>query len=196
MRYAARPVLWACMLLSMTAHGAAPAAEVDALKAGVFTPAREAPDFSVLGSDGAALTLSHYRGKVVVLGFGYTSCPNVCPATLAVLALAHRKLGALGSQVQVVYLTVDPERDSAERLKQYLAAFDPTFVGGTGTAAQMATVRTSYGVTAEKVGTGTDYAVAHSSFVYLITREGKLQALMPFGHKADDYVHDISMLLN
>jgi protein SCO1/2 len=173
-----------------------PAAEADALKAGVFNPPREAPDFSVRGSDGAALTLSHYRGKVVVLGFGYTSCPNVCPATLAVLAIAHRKLGALGSQVQVIYLTVDPERDSAERLKQYLSSFDPTFVGGTGTASQMAAVRQSYGVTAERRGTGRDYAVAHSSFIYLITREGKLRALMPFGHKADDYVHDISMLLN
>jgi protein SCO1 len=191
-RYATRPVLWAYMLLSMTAQ----ASEGDSLKAGVFNPAREAPEFSVRGSDGAALTLGHYRGKVVVLGFGYTSCPSVCPATLAVLAMAHRKLGALGSQVQVIYLTVDPERDSAERLKQYLASFDPTFVGGTGTAAQMAAVRKSYGVTAEKVGTGSDYGVAHSSFIYLITREGKLRALMPFGHKADDYVHDISMLLN
>jgi len=180
------------MVLSMTTH----AAEVDALKAGVFNPAREAPDFSVRGSDGTALTLSRYRGKVVVLGFGYTSCADVCPVTLAVLALAHRKLGALGSQVQVIYLTVDPERDSAERLKQYLAGFDPTFVGGTGTAAEMAAVRLSYGVTAEKHGTGKNYAVAHSSFVYLITREGKLRALMPFGHKADDYVHDISLLLN
>jgi protein SCO1/2 len=192
-RYATRTVLPACMLLlSMAAQ----ATDVDALKAGVFNPPREAPDFSVRGSDGADLTLSHYRGKVVLLGFGYTSCPNVCPVTLAVLAQAHRKLGALGAQVQVIYLTVDPERDSAERLKQYLAAFDPTFVGGTGTAAQMAAVRLSYGVTAAKVGSGTDYAVAHSSFVYLITREGKLRALMPFGHKADDYVHDISMLLN
>src|SRR5580700_8093714 len=122
------------MLMSMTS----PATEVEALKAGVFNPAREAPDFSISGSDGTALSLSRYRGKVVVLGFGYTHCPNVCPVTLAVLALAHRKLGALGSQVQVIYLTVDPERDSAERLKQYLSAFDPTFVGGTGTDAQMA----------------------------------------------------------
>jgi protein SCO1/2 len=192
-RYATRLVpLLACMLLSITTQ----ATEVDALKAGVFNPAREAPDFSVRGSDGAALTLNHYRGKVVVLGFGYTHCPNVCPATLAVLAMAHRKLGTLGSQVQIIYLTVDPERDSAERLKQYLAAFDPSFVGGTGSAAQMAAVRKSYGVTAERVGTGSDYGVAHSSFMYLITREGKLRALMPFGHKADDYVHDISMLLN
>jgi protein SCO1/2 len=191
--YATRLVpLLACMLLAMRAQ----AAEADVLKSGVFNPPREAPDFSVRGSDGSALTLSHYRGKVVVLGFGYTHCPNVCPATLAVLALAQRKLGAPAAQVQVIYLTVDPERDSADRLKQYLASFDPTFVGGTGTPQQMAAVRKSYGVTAEKHGTGSDYAVAHSSFVYLITRDGKLRALMPFGHKADDYVHDISLLLN
>jgi protein SCO1 len=180
------------MLLSTAGQ----AAEIEGLKAGVFNPPREAPDFSVRGSDGTALTLSRFRGKVVVLGFGYTSCPNVCPATLAVLAQAHRKLGTLGSQVQIIYLTVDPERDTAERLKQYLAGFDPSFVGGTGTAAEMAAVRSSYGVTAEKHGSGSDYAVAHSSFIYLITRDGKLRALMPFGHKADDYVHDISVLLN
>lgn len=193
MSYATRLVpLLLCMLLSMRTQ----ATEVEALKAGVFNPAREAPDFSVRGSDGVPLSLSRYRGKVVVLGFGYTSCPNVCPVTLAVLAQAHRKLGALGSQVQVIYLTVDPERDSADRLKEYLASFDPTFVGGTGTPQQMAAVRKIYGVTAEKLGAGSDYAVAHSSFVYLITREGKLRALMPFGHKADDYVHDISQLLN
>ena len=193
MSYATRlAALLACVLIFMTAHATDP----EALKAGVFNPAREAPDFSVRGSDGSNLTLSRYRGKVVLLGFGYTHCPNVCPVTLAVLAQAHRKLGSLGSQVQVIYLTVDPERDNAEGLKQYLAAFDPTFVGGTGTAAEMAAVRSSYGVTAQKVGDGSNYGVAHSSFVYLISRDGKLRALMPFGHKADDYVHDISMLLN
>jgi protein SCO1 len=177
------------MLLSGAAHA-------DALKAGVFNPPREAPDFSIRGSDGAALSLSQYRGKVVVLGFGYTSCADVCPATLAVLAVAHRKMGAAGSQVQIIYLTVDPERDSAERLKQYLSAFDPSFVGGTGTEEQMAAVRSAYGVTAQKLGSGSNYGMAHSSFMYLISRDGKLKALMPFGHKADDYVHDISMLLN
>jgi len=193
MRYTTRLVpLLACVLLSMTT----PAAELETLKAGSFDPPREAPDFSVHGSDGTPLTLSRYRGKVVVLAFGYTSCPNVCPVTLGVLAQAQRNLAARASQVQVIYLTVDPERDSAARLKHYLAAFDASFVGGTGTAQQMAAVRNSYGVTAEKVGSGPDYAVAHSSFVYLITRDGKLRALMPFGHQADDYVHDISMLLN
>lgn len=183
--------LLAGVMLFMCAH----AGESEALKAGTFNPPREAPDFSVRGSDGSNLTLSQFRGKIVLLGFGYTHCPNVCPVTLAVLAQAHRKLGSLGRQVQVIYLTVDPERDNAEQLKQYLAAFDPSFVGGTGTPAQMAAVRASYGVTAQKVGSGSDYGVAHSSFVYLITPDGKLCALMPFGHKADDYVHDISLLL-
>lgn len=172
------------------------AAEVTSLKAGIFDPAREAPDFAVEGTDGARLTLSRYRGKIVLMAFGYTSCPTVCPATLAVLAQAHRNLGSRASQVQVIYLTVDPERDNAERLRRFLAGFDVSFIGGTGTAEQMAAVRKSYGVTAEKVGTGPDYSVAHSSFVYLITRDGKLRALMPFGHQADDYVHDISLLLN
>jgi protein SCO1/2 len=193
MRSASWPaLLLACVLLPMTMQ----AAQVESLKAGIFDPAREAPDFSVNGTDGTPLTLSHYKGKVVLMAFGYTSCPNVCPATLAVLAQAHRNLGTRASQVQVIYLTVDPERDSAERLKHFLAAFDPTFVGGTGSALEMAAVRKSYGVSAEKVGSGEDYAIAHSSFVYLITRDGKLRGLMPFGHQADDYVHDISLLLN
>src|ERR1700679_3510123 len=143
MRYATwLAILLACMSFSPAGY----AAEIEGLKAGVFNPAREAPDFSVHGSDGSPLTLSRYRGKVVVLAFGYTSCPNVCPVTLAVLAQAQRNLAARGSQVQVIYLTVDPERDSAERLKHYLAAFDASFVGGTGSAQQMAAVRNSYGV--------------------------------------------------
>lgn len=193
MRYVNCLVLWlACLLLPLSTQ----AAGVVALKAGIFDPPREAPDFSVQGSDGMPLVLSRYRGKVVVMAFGYTHCPNVCPVTLAVLAQAHRDLGALGSQVQFIYLTVDPERDGPERLKHYLAGFDASFLGGTGSAPQMAAVGKSYGVTATKLGSGDDYAVAHSSFVYLITRDGKLRGLMPFGHQADDYVHDISILLN
>src|SRR5450432_1424171 len=86
------------------------------LIAGVFSPQRLAPDFSIRGSDGGELKLSRYRGKVVLLSFGYTSCTAVCPLTLAVLAQAHKKLGALGGDLQVVYVTVDPERDDAERM--------------------------------------------------------------------------------
>jgi protein SCO1/2 len=179
-----------CALLSATCL-----ADSVTLKAGEFSPARQAPDFIVRGSGGSDLKLANYRGKVVVLGFGYTSCPNVCPVTLAVLSQAHRALGALASQVQVIYLTVDPERDSVTQLKKYLAAFDSSFIGGTGTIDEMAAICKDYGVTVEKHGSGNDYVIAHSSFVYLIDRNGKLRALMPFGSKADDYVHDITQLL-
>ena len=176
---------------------AAAGADASELKAGVFSPPRQAPEFSLEGSDGRALNLSRFKGKVVLLGFGFTWCPSVCPTTLATLAQARRKLGsAAAADVQIVYITVDPERDKAERMKEYLAAFDPTIVGGTGTAERLAAVRKDYGVFAEKKGQGKDYQVAHSSFTYLIDRSGSLRALMPYGRGPDDYVHDLRILLN
>ena len=85
--------------------------------------------------------------------------------------------------------------DNPERMKKYLQAFDPSFVGGTGRADELAAVRKNYGVTAEKRGTGSSYTVAHSSFTYLVDRRGQLRALMPYGRAADDYVHDLNILL-
>jgi protein SCO1/2 len=165
------------------------------LIAGVFSPQRLAPDFSIRGSDGGELILSHYRGKVVLLSFGYTGCTAVCPVTLAVLAQARKKLGALGSNLQVVYVTVDPERDDAERMRKFLTAFDPSFIGGTGTAAQLAAVRENYGISATKIPSPDGYMMSHTSYVYLIDRDGYLCALMPYGHAPDDYVHDVNILL-
>lgn len=144
-------------------------------------------------SNGGKLSLSNYRGKVVLLGFGFTSCPEVCPTTLAVLAQARKRLG---EQVQVVYVTVDPERDTADRMRAYLGGFDSTFVGGTGTPAQLAAVRKNYGVMAERKNIGNSYTVGHSSSVYLIDREGLLRGMMPYGRLPDDYVHDVRALLS
>jgi len=183
------------LLLWLSLAAAVNAADDANLKAGVFTPARDAPDFTLSGSDGAKLQLRDYRGKVVLLAFGFTSCPDVCPTTLAVLAQARKKLGPDGNEVKVVYVTVDPERDDAKRMKKYLAAFDPTFVGGTGTADKLAAVRQEYGIAADKKPAGAGYVVAHSSYTYLIDRAGKLRALMPYGHTAEDYVHDLRILL-
>jgi len=182
-------------LLALATLGAAPVAGAPALKAGTFDPPREAPDFSLQSSEGGKLALRDYRGKVVVLGFGFTSCTEVCPITLATLSQAHRKLGVAAADVQVVYITVDPERDDPARMKKYLHAFDPTFVGGTGRGDELAAVRKHYGVSAEKHGTGSSYTVAHSSFTYLVDRRGQLRALMPYGRAADDYVHDLNILL-
>ena len=178
---------------------AAGAAESPELRSGVFKPPRPAPDFSLRGSDGALLKLDRYRGKVVALGFGYTTCPDVCPTTLFYLAQAREKLGAAGKDLQVVYVTVDPERDDAERLRKYLASFDPTFVGATGTPDQLADVRKAYGIQISKEtvpGTQSAYLVHHSSFVYLIDRAGNIRALLPFGVSVDDIAHDVKALLS
>ena len=173
------------------------AADDAALVAGVFNPPRLAPDFSLRGSDGAELKLSRYRGKVVLLAFGYSSCEAVCPITLGVLAQARKKLGAESGQMQVIYITVDPDRDDAVRMRTFLGGFDPSFIGGSGTPPQLAAVRTDYGISvSDKIPVpGGGYALNHSSFIYLIDRSGKLRALMPYGHGPDDFVHDVRVLL-
>jgi protein SCO1/2 len=184
------------LLILLSLFSTAAAANEGALVAGVFSPPRLAPDFALQGSDGATLQLSRYRGKVVLLSFGYTSCTEVCPITLSVLALAHRKLNTMADELQVVYITVDPDRDNAQRMRKYLTAFDASFVGGTGTSEQLAAVRRDYGISVgQKVTIPGGYALSHSSFIYLIDRGGALRALMPFGHTAEDFVHDVRLLL-
>ena len=188
-------LLLSLLLSSVVATTAASERAGSALKAGVFDPARPAPEFSLHGSDGGEVALARYRGKVVLMAFGYTSCAAVCPITLATLAEARKRLGPAAGAVQVIFVTVDPERDDAAHMKDFLAAFDPSFIGATGTPDALAAVRQNYGVTAIKHGTGDDYVMDHSSSIYLIDGAGKLRALMPFGHDADDFVHDIKLLL-
>jgi len=189
-----RPHRVIALLLMLIGAASVRAEDAAALKAGVFDPPRQAPEFTLPGSNGAELKLSAYRGKVVLLGFGFTSCTQVCPITLGTLKQVNKKLGPQASDLQVIYITVDPEHDDAPRLKKYLSSFDPAFIGGTGSEAQLAAVRKDYGIAAEKVA-GPDGSYTHSSFVYLIDRAGRLRALMPFGHVADDYVHDVRILL-
>jgi protein SCO1/2 len=183
--------------LLLTAATFVGAAENLGLKAGTFDPPRMAPDFTVKGSDGKPLKLSQYRGKLVLLEFGYTSCVDVCPVSLAMLANARKQLGALADQLQVIYVTVDPERDTEERMRNYLRAFDPSFIGATGTPQQMAKVRQDYGITATKklIEGSKDYIVGHSSYLYFVDRKGNLRALLPYGRSADDVVHDVKLLL-
>jgi protein SCO1/2 len=170
-------------------------AKPPALKAGVFDPPRMAPDFALKGSDGQELRLSKYKGKLVLLGFGFTSCTEVCPVTLDTLAKARKSLGPAAADVQVLYITVDHERDVPERMKAYLRGFDPSFIGGSGTAAQLAAVQKSYGVQSEKRPSGDDYSYSHSSSIYIIDRGGRLRAQMLYGHSPNDYAHDLKLLL-
>ena len=121
------------------------------------------------------MSLSQYRGKVVALAFGFTHCTRVCPFTLANLARVSKELGAAAADLQVVFVTVDPERDSRERLHDYLTAFNPAFVGATGNQEQLEAVRQDYGVTVQRENVerrAADYDVHHSSSIYLVDREG------------------------
>jgi protein SCO1/2 len=172
-------------------------AATEKLKAGVFEPAQPAPEFALQGSDGAALNLARFKGKLVLLLFGFTNCPEVCPTTLATLAQARKALGADAADVQVVYVTVDPERDDVARIRQYLNAFDASFIGGTESPDKLAAMRKRYGVVAEKIAPkqGNAYGMNHSTSVWLIDRTGKLKAMMPYGHQAQDFVHDLRLLL-
>jgi protein SCO1/2 len=185
----------AAAVFALLVVASAGAAGAPLLKAGVFEPARQAPDFALQSSTGRELKISHYRGKVVLLAFGFTSCTEVCPTTLNTFAVARRKLGPAAADVQVVYITVDPQRDVPARLAKYLGSFDPSFIGGTGTEEQLAAVRNSYGISAQKQIAGNDYTYAHSSFTYLIDRTGRIRALMPYGHSPDDYANDLTILL-
>ena len=173
----------------------AAAAETPELKAGVFSPPHPAPEFRLAGSDGSPLTLARFHGKVVALAFGYSHCADVCPVTLATLAQARKQLGPQARDLQVVYVTVDPERDDAARLKTWLTAFDPSFVGGTGSAQALAAVDQQYGVSVKKMESSNGPLFGHSSSVYLIDREGRLRAMMPYGHVAEDFAHDVRLLL-
>ena len=168
----------------------------DLYKAGTLSPVMPAPEIALTGTDGKPFSLARFRGKVVLLAFGFSNCGEVCPITLATLAGARKKLGADGADVQVAYVTVDPERDTAAQMKKFLGAFDPTFVGGVGTREQLEAAYTSYGISVNKVANADgSYTVGHSSSIYMIDRDGGLRAVMPYGHPVDDFVHDLKILL-
>jgi protein SCO1/2 len=169
-----------------------------AFRGGALDPPHQAPEIVLPAADGSEFRLSRHRGDVVALAFGYTFCPDVCPATLAELAQVRARLGRAAARVHVVFVTVDPERDGPERLRAYTRAFDPTFVGVTGSPERLAAVQRAYGVVARKQtprGTAAAYLMDHSASVYVIDPEGRLRLIFPFGTSIDDMTHDIALLL-
>jgi protein SCO1/2 len=181
--------LAAILFFACAAAGAAPIA---GMKSGLFEPPRVAPAL------GLNVDLAAYRGKVVVLEFGFTHCAEVCPVSLASLAQARKLLGADADKLQVVFVTVDPARDTAAVLRPYLAQFDPSFAGATGTQRQVDAALKAYGISATKKmveGSKTDYTMHHSSYLYFVDRRGMLRALMPFGRPAAEIASDVRLLL-
>ena len=176
----------------------------------IFTPARSpfsgidvsggdmGGELRLTGHDGKPHALAEFRGKVVVASFGYTHCPDVCPTTLADLASVMKLLGEDARRVQVLFVTVDPKRDTQALLAQYVPAFHPDFLGLYGDEAATAKASKEFHVYAhERPGKdGAPYTVDHSAHIYVIDREGKLRLLLPPGTAPAAIASDLRLLLN
>jgi len=156
-----------------------------------------AQDFTLTASTGEPLSLSDLRGKVVLMYFGYTYCPDVCPATLNELKKATAALGDRADEVQVVMVTVDPQRDTPEVLRDYLAHFDSSFIGLTGTAEEVLAAASPLGIyISAHEGTPTSgYLVDHTSSVLVIDKAGYLRLLHGFDTPGKDIAADVRHLL-
>jgi len=153
--------------------------------------------FTLTDHNGKPRSLEDFRGQVVVMFFGFTHCPDVCPTTLAELAGAVRKLGPAGQKVQVLLVTIDPQRDTPELLAKYVTAFDPRFLALRGSADETARVAKEFKVIYQKVaGPGAEnYAMDHSAGSYVFDRQGRLRLYVGYGRGADVFAHDIDLLL-
>ncbi|MEP0804998.1 MAG: SCO family protein [Chloroflexota bacterium] len=160
-------------------------------------PYPKAPDFLLLRHDGSAFRLSGMQGKTVLLFFGYTSCPDVCPTTLAELNQAMKQLGDDANRVQVVFVSVDPQRDTPERVQEYVNHFNPNFIGLSGTETALTKIWKDYGVFREIVeGTSAlGYIVNHTARVTLIDADGNLRISFSFETPVEDIVHDLKLIL-
>ncbi|HKB83368.1 MAG TPA: SCO family protein [Burkholderiales bacterium] len=153
--------------------------------------------FTLTDHNGRQRSLEDFRGQVVVMFFGFTHCPDVCPTTLAELAGAIRKLGPAGEKVQVLLVTVDPERDTAALLAKYVTAFDPKFLALRGSADETARVAKEFKVIYQKVAgpRPENYAMDHSAGSYIFDRQGRLRLYVGYGRGAEVFAHDIDLLL-
>ena len=153
-------------------------------------------DFHLTDFNGHARSLADFKGKAVVLFFGYTHCPEVCPTTLADFAQVMRMLGKDADKVQVLFVTLDPERDKPEFLAKYLTSFNPNFLGLYGDAQATAQAAKSFGVNYGKVfGKNGDYTLDHSDGTFLIGGKGKPILLSPYNQTSQLLVQDIKLLL-
>lgn len=146
--------------------------------------------------NGQRRTLADFKGKVVVLFFGFTHCPDACPTTLAELATVARELGSDAQRMQVLVVTVDPERDTPEVLRQYVPSFNPDFLGLYGTPQETAAAAKEFKVYFQKQPQpGGSYSVDHSAGTFILDREGKLRLFGQYGVGAKALSHDVQLLL-
>ncbi len=163
-----------------------------------ITGATYARDFALVDHTGKARTMADFKGKVVLMFFGYTQCPDVCPTTLTELAQVMKELGPKADQVQVLFVTVDPERDTQALLAQYVPAFDKRFLGLYGDAAATAAVAKEFKVFYAKVEGREEgsYSMDHTSGSYVFDGTGKIRLFVRHGQGAAPITHDLLQLIN
>jgi protein SCO1/2 len=166
-------------------------------KAVDLTGADYAKDFQLPDTEGKLRSLQDFRGKAVVLFFGYTQCPDVCPTTMAEIAQAKKLLGTEGDKVQGVFVTLDPERDTPQVLKAYMANFDPGFVALRGSPEQVAALAKDFKVFYKKVEGKTpgSYTMDHSAASYVYDPQGRLRLYTRYGSGAQALADDLKLLL-
>ena len=164
----------------------------------VLQSPQPAPDFELAASHGQKVGLKDFDGKLVILYFGYTFCPDVCPATLSELRGALEILAKDATDVQVIMVSVDPERDTPELLAEYMTHFHPSFLGVTGTPKEIAQAAALYGIfyEAHEGTAATGYLVDHTAPVMVIDQDSYLKLVFPFGTPAENIAEDLSHLLN
>lgn len=167
------------------------------LKGSEITSPVVAPSFSLQSSQGDQYRLKDHQGKIIILFFGYTFCPDICPTTLYMFKEVKDRLGKNFNDAEIVFITVDPERDNQEKLSNYLSTFDNTFFGLTGSMNDLEKVWKDYGVYRQvnNVGGTTGYLVDHSTRLYLIDKKGNLKVTYPVDTPVSDLVSDIKFLL-
>ena len=191
-----KPALRLCLLVALLALGACQQGK-PGFRATDISGAEFGRDFALADHTGKPRALADFRGRVVVMFFGFTNCPDVCPTTLAELAAAVKKLGTDGDKVQVLLVTVDPERDTPQVLSQYVTAFDPRFLALRGSAEETARVAKEFKIIYQKVaGARPDsYTMDHSAGTFVFDRQGRLRLDVRYGQGPEVFAHDIALLL-
>jgi len=185
------------MLLLLSLSACSPAAKPD-FKNTDITGVDYANDFSMPDFNGTVRHLADFKGKVVVLFFGYTQCPDVCPTTMAELSAVMKDLGPLADQVQVLFVSLDPERDTPKILSQYVPNFDKRFLGLVGDQAATQKITKDFKIFYEKVPEtkSGSYSIDHSAGSYVFDREGHVRLFVRFNQGPDPITHDLKLLLN
>ncbi len=186
--------LWLLMLMSVLL-GCTQKSET--FTATDVTGADFAHGFSLTAQDGTQKSLQDFKGKVAVVFFGYTHCPDICPTTMHDLANVMKLLGKDSQQVQVLFVTLDPERDTVAVLKQYVPGFDPSFIGLTGSSKQIEAVAQQFKIYTQKqaVKDAQQYSIDHSAGAYVYDKQGRLRLYFKYAQSPEDMAHDLKLLM-